>query len=524
MTRNTAQPERWPTARRTHSPGSRRRTSRQEGILGILRILGLIGIFGFLGIGATVGANRAFATPLENTRYGGLNRGSVVEPHPASLFRNPAVIGLLPGTHAFLDGTARLELGRIQRSPIRSSTGMPGAGADVRFPAITYAHMTPDLYFAATSDLGTRRVVLGLAIFTPYAEIQRFGDPLDHGPPTGAEPMRYHRIRSDWFHLYVAPVVAVRLHDRFRLGVGFGYARSMLRMAFGRDCGIRACRGGLAAAPPYEASRWLERVAVTGTENSFFFNLGFLLRLPKHVDVGAAYRSKVVTADRENVLAEGSSDVRLYDESTGGWSRITGRARIQYELPDSVAVGVKWRHKKWDFAAGFEWVHWSVHKEIKFTLSGSDFSTADMSNFDVRFTRFRGFEDVYRVSFLAGYRVRKLHLSFGGLYESSAVPARWLNAAAVDAHKADLLVALEWRVHRRVGLYVGYSVTLAPEVSSSPSGFRPSDATGCLADQVDILWSESCRRVMEGKALPSAAGRYWQMVHRLGVGISFDYE
>ena len=471
-----------------------------------------------------MGTTSARATPLENTRYGGLNRGSVVEPHPASIFRNPAVIGLLPGTHAFLDGTARLELSRIARAPIRLDTGAPGAGADLRFPAVTSAHVTPDLYFGATSDLGTRRVVIGLAIFTPYAELHRFADPLDRSVPDGSEPLRYHQIRSDWFHLYVAPVVAVRLHDRLRLGVGFGYARSMLKMVFGRDCAIRGCRGGIAMAPPYEAARWLERVSVTGAENSFFFTFGFLLRLPRQIDVGVAYRSKVVTADRDDVLAEGNAEVRLYDESTGGWSHVSGRARIGYELPDSVAAGVKWRHRKWDFAAGFEWVHWSVHQQIKFTLSGSALSAADMSNFDLRFARHRGFSDVYRVSFLAGYRFRTLHLSFGGLYESTAVPARWLNAAAVDAHKADLLVALEWRVHRRVGLYVGYSVTLAPPVSADPSGFRPADATGCLDDQVDILFSESCRRVMEGKALPAADGSYWQMTHRLGMGISVDYE
>lgn len=461
------------------------------------------------------------ATPLENTRHGGLNRSSTVEPHPASLYRNPAVIGLLGGTHVFLDGTARLELGRIHRTDIDSQTGVPGPGANLRFDAEPFAHVTPDLYFAATSDLGTNRVVVGLAVFTPFSEMQRYPDPA--ALPVGSAPNRYHQIQSDWFHLFVLPAVAVRVHDRFRLGLGFGYVRSMLRMAFARDCAIRSCRTGI-SAPPYESPGALERVEVDGAEDSFFFNVGILVRLPSEVDVGLAYRSKVVGVRQSDIRAEGSAEVRRYDEATGGWERIRGRARTEYELPDSLAGGVKWNRQPWDFAWGFEWVRWSVHDELAFTLTGNAFRAADMANWDIRFKRFRGFQDVFRVSFLSGYTFRKgLQLSFGGLFESSAVPQRWLAAGAVDSHKADLLVALLWRPHPSVGIHVGYSVTLSPDLQASPSGFDPRYTTQCVEDQVDILWSDACRLVAQGKGLPTGAGHYWLMVHRLGIGVSYDY-
>lgn len=466
----------------------------------------------------------AGATPLENTRLGGLNRGSVVEPDPASLYRNPAVLGLLPGTHVFLDGTARLEAGRIHRTAIRSDTGLPGAGADLRFASERFTHVTPDLYFAATSDLGTNRVVLGIALFTPYAEMTRYADPGSASPPLGTEANRYHRIRSDWFHLFVLPAVAVRVHDRFRFGLGFGYVRSMLNMAFARDCAIRFCRSGV-SAPPFEDPRYAERLTVDGAEDSFLFNIGVLVRLPANVDVGVAYRSKVTTGvNQSNIRAEGDAEIRRYDEATGGWESIRGRARTVYELPDSLAVGVKWEKTPWDLAWGFEWVRWSVHKDLSFTLTGNAFRAAEMANWDLSFKRYRGFRDVFRTSLLAGYHFSKsLLLSFGGLFESSAVPRAWLDAGAVDAHKADLLVALRWRPHRSVGIHIGYSVTLAPDLQVERSGFDPGYATRCVAAQVDILWNEDCRRVAEGKGAPTAAGRYWQIVQRLGVGVSYDY-
>ncbi len=474
-------------------------------------------------------APAARATPLENTHVGGVNRGSVVEPHPASIAHNPAAIGLLKGTHVFLDGTVRLETGRIRRAPIDSSTGVPPAGSaegDLRFERERYAHFTPDLYLGATSDLGTDRVVLGVAVFTPFGELQRFADPTDRAPPNGDASLRYHRIRSEWFHLFVLPVVAVKLHERLRIGLGFGYVRSMLRLSFGRDCAIRSCRGGVAETPPFEDPRWTEKVTVNGGENSFMFNLGVMLRLPGGFDVGLAYRSKVVGVNQNDIDTEGDATVRLYDANATvpGWKTVRGRARVSYELPDSLAVGVKWQRKAWDAMAGFEWVRWGVHKKLELSLSGNAFRGADMSNFDLNFVRHRGFQDVFRIRLLAGRRWESLHLSWGAIFESSAVPRRWLSAAAVDAHKLDLLIALTWRPHKRVGLYVGYSVTLAPEVEVTNSGFDPRYATGCVDDQVDILWSDNCKRVAEGQGLPTAAGSYWQMVHRLGLGVSFDYE
>jgi long-subunit fatty acid transport protein len=482
-----------------------------------------------LGLGSLLapGAlNRAGATPLENTHVGGVNRGSVVEPHPASMARNPAAIGLLPGTHAFVDGTVRLTAGRIRRAPINSQTGVPGSGADVPFERERYAHFTPDLYFGATSDLGTDRVVLGVALFTPFAELQSYDDPVASIPPTKDASLRYHRIRSEWFHLFVLPVVAVRLHDRVRIGLGFGYVRSMLKLEFGRDCAVRSCRGGLVEAPPFEDPRWTEKVTVEGAEDSFMFNLGVLLRLPGGFDVGLSYRSKVVGVGQDDIEAEGDATVQLYDPTATvpGWQTVRGRARVSYELPDTLAVGLKWQRKPWDVMTGFEWVRWGVHKNLRFSLSGNAFRGADMSNFDLNFVRHRGFRDVFRVRLLAGYRWETVHLSWGALFESSAVPSRWLAADAVDAHKLNFLVAVTWRPHKLVGLYLGYSVTLALESEVTESGFDPRYATGCVEDQVDILWSDNCKRVADGKGIPTAAGSYWQMVHQLGVGVSFDYE
>ncbi len=462
----------------------------------------------------------AVAAPLENARYGGLYIGSAVEPHPANILRNPAAIGMVSGTHIFIDGTLRLDHGRVQRTAIRSDTGNPGPGADLSFPSVRYTHITPDGYFGITSDLGNNLVVIGVALLTPFAERQLFPGAGSSPDPSGEGPLRYHRIESQWYHLFVSPVVAIRAHKRFFIGLGMTYVRSMFDMVFARD---RRLRDG--SVPPYEDGLSTERVHIQGAENSFCFNLGLVARLPWGVDIGLSYRSRVVGVNQDNIRAEGNARVTRWDADSGGWKTYSGRARTAYDLPDALTLGAKWAYKSWDFGFGLEWSRWSVHDTIRFTLTGNEFrGEAGMTNWDVDFKHYRGFQDVVRISASGAKRWgKKVKLTVGSMYESTAVPNEWISAASMDSHKLDLVVGLLWRPHKNIGLYLGYGVILAPVVRVSQSGFDPGHLVRCVEDRVDILWSENCRNAIEGKGLPSAAGSYWMMTHRFGFGISYDY-
>jgi long-subunit fatty acid transport protein len=428
-------------------------------------------------LGLVAPAAATEAAPLENARYGGLYVGSAVDPHPANILRNPAAIGMLPGTHVFLDGTLRLQHGRVHRADIRSDTGNPGPGADLSFASERFTHILPDGYFGLTSDLGSNLVVIGVALLTPFSEMQRYPGTGSNPVPSREGPLRYHRIESQWFHLFVSPVVAFRAHKRLFIGLGFTYVRSMLNMVFARD---RRLRDG--SVPPYEDGLSTERVDIRGAENSVCFNMGLVFRLPWNIDIGLSYRSKVVGVDRTNIRAEGSVRITRWEAESGGWRTYSGRVRTAYDLPDSLTLGVKWAHRSWDFGFGFEWARWSEHEDIRFTLTGNELrGEAGMANWDVNFVHYRGFVDVFRVSVSAAKRWgSKIKLVVGAMYESTAVPKEWVSAASLDSHKLDLAVGLVWRPHRRVGLYLGYGVILAPEVHVRQSGFDPGHVVRCV--------------------------------------------
>lgn len=465
-------------------------------------------------------ASAARATPLENPRSGGLFVGSPVDPHPANIMRNPAAIGPLGSLHLYLDGGLRLEHGRVHRSDIRSDTGNPGPGADLSFGSEPFLHLTPDGYFGITWDLGSELVVVGVALHTPFSEWQRFGVSTPDPTPDQESSLRYHRIESRWFHLFLTGAVAVRVHKRFFVGLGISYVRSMLDMVFARDRRLRD-----ASVPPYEDPLSTGRLHIQGAEDSFCFNVGLLIRLPRDVDVGISYRSKVVGVNQSDIRAEGSVRLTRFEADTGAWRTYSGRAVTAYELPDALTLGARWTLKSWDLGFGFEWSRWSEHKDIRFTLTGNQLrGEAGLANWDVNFKQYRGFQDVFRVSVSGAKRLgAKLRLTVGAMYESNAVPRQWVNASAMDSHKLDLAFGLVWRPHRRVGLYVGYGIILAPDVRVEQSGYDPGHVVRCVEDHVDILWSESCQRTIEGKGRPTAAGRYFLMTHRFGLGISYDH-
>ena len=464
----------------------------------------------------------AGAAPLSSSRVGGLNLSSPTARMVTGIYWNPAALGLLKGTHVFLDGTLRMTMDKIKRRSIDPASGLPASGSGSEsFPEEKHLFLTPDCFGGVVTDLGSSTVVIGVGVYTPFAEMDRFDG---KSVPGAGASLRYHRVRSDWFNLFVSPVVAARLHRRFFIGVGLSYVRSVVKMSYYRDRTLREVYKPTASSYVVEDPSRGELVEVNATDNSFAFKGGILVNLPAHVRVGVTYRSMAMGIGRTNIEATGSAKVTRWDEGQG-WHSIEGRAKLFYKIPDSVSVGVSWQPQtRWRLDLTMEWLHFSEQKDLHFKLSGNEFRSANMGNWDVNFRRYRGFQDVWRVQVAAAYKV--LHnLTLGGafLYESTAVPTEWVNAAAVDNHKADILVTVEWYPHKSVSLDFGYSLTVMPPVDVGSSGFDPSLATSCVANKVDIVWGDDCNAVSAGKGLPSASGRYWLMVHKVGFSVSYHY-
>ncbi len=466
----------------------------------------------------------AFAAPSTAARIGGLNFSSPVEGMVTSIYWNPAALGLATGTRVFLDGTLRMTHFQAKRDSIDPSTGAPfsGPGA-LSFEKERYLSMAPDVFFGFSTNLGSDSVVLGVAVYTPYAELDRFAG---RDPPGLDAPLRYHKVRMDWFNIYVTPAVSVKLHRRFYVGVGLSYVRSVFNMSFYRDRTIRETyKPGNEDDYRVEDPHRTEMVDLNATDNSLTFSAGALLILPRDIRLAIAYRSKALGLERSNVEASGRVAVSRYDESASDWVDIKGRAKVFYVLPDSLSIGAAWNpNEKWELNLHFEWIHFSVHNDLHFKFSSNEFRAENMGNWDLNFHHYRGFNDIWRVQVGTAFKARKnLRVGGGLMYESSLVDKKWVSAAAVDNHKLDLLLTIEWFPHKSVSLHFGYAVSFMGRLSGAGTGFDPTRTTACVTNRVDIVWNEDCNYVDSGKGLPSAAGDYWKLVHRIGFGIGYHY-
>ena len=108
----------------------------------------------------------ASGMPLLESRIGGLSLVGPATAHPASVFYNPATLSLLPGHHAFLDGTYRLGIGSAARRQTIAETGAPADGSSAQQDL---REQFPQLFLGLSSDLGSETVVVSVTLHTPYA-------------------------------------------------------------------------------------------------------------------------------------------------------------------------------------------------------------------------------------------------------------------------------------------------------------------------------------------------------------------
>ena len=120
------------------------------------------------------------------------------------------------------------------------------------------------------------------------------------------------------------------------------------------------------------------------------------------------------------------------------------------------------------------------------------------------------------------YEAKHYRLSGTLRFETSAVPASHVSAAAIDGLKIEPSIAAEMRVWRQVRLSIAYAVGYMLPVDTGTSVFDPQANRACVAAGGELT-DPACRARMEGRARPSAAGTYHLWRQALSVYTSFRF-
>lgn len=476
----------------------------------------------------------AHSAPLVNSRVGGLALIGPASPHPASMYYNPAALGLTPGYHVYLSGGALLDLAGVQRD---ATVPNSGAASTQRLPEERSLTAAPQLYASLSSDFGTESVVLGLAFHTPSWDGSSFLKGADSGfvSPDIEGATRYHATDFLLKQYYVTIGAALHLGAGWYLGLSASYVRGELDFAFVRDiapqggsvrdpgeaaalddCGQRPCG--------FESNLAAEGLRVSGVSNGLGFGGGIVGRIGPRILVGVGYISHILGLGGDSIPSKGDVWLRRAEAAVlpGEQRDLKGRSLVSYQLPDSLNIGLNWAltaSLNLDFQ--LRWMLYRRHRKLAIELSGSELRQA--SELPALLLHNRGFQDSFAFQTGVGYTLgAKWRLTTALMLESSAVPAARLNAKAIDGWKADAFVSLIWQPRPRFLLRLGYGI-----VAMLPTEGGDAFNSQLLVDCVDSGYNmdeQACRQAVEGLALPNARGSYWRITQRVDLALSYSWQ
>jgi hypothetical protein len=303
------------------------------------------------------------------------------------------------------------------------------------------------------------------------------------------------------------------------------------RLSFAEDLGIDA--GGANAEDPQAAARYDISSGHGLGDAKFSVTLGAgVYYRRRSFELGVAYQSRPLGSDVPGVEVAGQhTQINLPPLDGGGGvlgcpnqqSTRCVFGDIAYRLPDVWIGGATWRLGPGvELSAMVRWIWLHVHDRIDVRLSGP---TLDEHNLPQHVVLYRGFKDVWDTRLRVSYWWRE-RIRVGGMlrFETSAVDAAAVNAAAVDGFKIEPVALIEVRILRQIWLGGGYGINFMRSVDVTDSAFKPELATACTDSGNNLATPDgSCQARAAGRARPTAAGHYSAQTQDIGVTVTFKF-
>jgi long-chain fatty acid transport protein len=348
---------------------------------------------------------------------------------PAAVWFNPAALSFMGGASASAGGVL---------VTARSSFSPAGGGAETSSDRGNY--FLPTLFAnAALSD----RIAVGMGVYTAFGIGIRWPD---------GWVGRESAIAASLETLAFNPTVAVKLHRRLSLAVGFDAIRGVVDFTNG----LPELVGG--------------DVRLAGGTWGYGFNLGGLYRvLPERLHLALTYRSRV------RLAFDGRADFDPTNPDFGpALPDEAGTATIT--LPDMITLGLMVRPRA-DLVLGFDinYVRWSSYSRIDIDFATAPSRTIEPDGHD-SFT-FRAGADLSLK--------RALHLRGGVIYDRSAIPSEGLGPGLPDADRLDASAGLGYTRGRLTG-DVGYLLVYFLPATATTGREGPEGTYRTLAELVGV--------------------------------------
>jgi len=336
-------------------------------------------------------------------------------------------------------------------------------------------NVVPNLYLSYPID---PRWTLGLGVNAPFGLVSEYDSDWIG---------RFQGIKSDIKTYNVNPAVSWKATDSIAIGAGVNWQR--IEATFTSKANYSAALLAAAAAagitpgsPQFNAiaaaTPGLESgVNVTGSDNTWGWNLGILFDIDKSNRIGAQYRSAMKYTVSGNVIFTNPAvpppfaplaaavNTRLYD------SGITS----QIKLPEIVNVSYFGNiNPQWDVMADLQYTGWSSIKELTFVRTDGDQAGQQLQSTT------ENFQDAWRFAVGANYRYSEQWLFRSGVaYDQTPVQDAYRTSRLPDSDRTWLAFGAQYKMNATLwfdfgAAYVWVRSGSINDIGSSAGGLPPS--------------------------------------------------
>jgi hypothetical protein len=461
------------------------------------------------------------ASPLEDMTAGGAVFTGPTHAHASSIFLNPAALGFAArGLHLHLGGSFRLDTIGVDRRVVDPETGQLSEGESVS--ATTWS---PGAMAAIYGSVLQDQAVLAAAVHT--TTFDRF--------PAGQDPLGYHVLGGYLYQSLLSFAGCFRPADwfMFGLGVSIGYAGLDLDLArdtaleagggaergIASDCGGEPCGfENPAAMETYHLHTSTGGISGLFARENLAVSLGVAVRVKGDWWVTASVASPpgAIPARDYALVLEG--DAVIDGAPRDGGDRHRGLAEITYRMPYLVWLGGRGPLLPgYDLVASARWQNLSRHDVFDIRLYGGDLAAAGVPEW---YPRYRGMRDVWQASIgLEGQEAGRTRYGGRVRVETGATTDATVSPIQIDGLDVGLAGGVELRLSQHVVLQIGYDLSWFPEIDSVDSAFDPIARIDCVDSDFDF---DECGAARDGRAVPTAAGRYRRLRHAASFALRWD--
>lgn len=343
----------------------------------------------------------------------------------SAMFFNPAGLAFQKGFKVYLGTTLILP----------SSTYKAGS-KETKMVDQTFTPI--NLYASYALDNG---LTLGIGVYNPYGLGTEW--PIDWDG-------RQMSVKTDLQTFYINPTVAYKVSNQLSIGVGVSYVTGKVTLKQ-RVPTLSA----LVPAPALSAKDGT--VDLDGTGNAINFNVGILYKPTSDLSIGLSYRSETKidfegTAKFSDMAALGGPvPANFFPGGTG---------KTTLPMPSNIIAGVAYHLSK-DFTveADFQYVGWKAYDQLKLEIPlGPSFPPAIPLPLQGPSTLVKNWEDGYLIRIGGEYRMNKLALRAGLIYDKTPQPDAAVEPMLPDANRIEVTVGLGYEISKTIAAHVGYQL------------------------------------------------------------------